>query len=82
MPRAATRISTSFICKQAKERDPKKREALLHQIQQLTIDRMMFAPIYDFRALMGVGPRVAKDTIGDIYLNPWPAYEDIEMKAS
>ena len=46
--------------KQAKERDPKKREAMLYQIQQLTIDRMMFAPVYDFRALMGVGPRVAK----------------------
>ncbi len=68
--------------KQAKERDPKKREEMLHKIQQLTIDRMMFAPVYDFRALMGVGPRVVKDTIGDIYLSPWPAYEDIEMKAS
>jgi len=67
---------------QAKERDPKKREALLDRIQQLTIDRMMFAPIYDFRALMGVGPRVVKHTIGDLYLNPWPAYEDVELKAS
>jgi hypothetical protein len=68
--------------KQARERDPKKREAMLHKIQQLTIDRMMFAPVYDFRALMGVGPRVVKDTIGDIYLSPWPAYEDIVLKAS
>ena len=67
---------------QAKERDPKKREAILYKIQQLTIDRMMFAPVYDFRALMGVGPRIAKDTIGDIYLDPWPAYEDVELKAS
>jgi peptide/nickel transport system substrate-binding protein len=67
---------------QAKERDRAKREALLHKIQQLTIDRMMFAPIYDFRALMGVGPRVVKHTVGDLYLNPWPAYEDIELKAS
>jgi peptide/nickel transport system substrate-binding protein len=66
---------------QAHERDPKKREALLNQIQQLTIDRMMFAPVYDFRALNGVGPRVAKDTIGDVYLDPWPEYEDIELKA-
>ena len=42
---------------QARERDVKKREALLHRIQQLTVDRVMFAPIMDFRALMGVGPR-------------------------
>jgi peptide/nickel transport system substrate-binding protein len=68
--------------KQAKERDPKKREAMLFQIQQMTIDRMMFAPVYDFRALMGIGPRIAKDTIGDVYLSPFPAYEDIELKAS
>ncbi len=35
---------------QARERDPRKREALLFRIQQLTIDRVMFAPIMDFRA--------------------------------
>ena len=64
------------------EVDPKKREAMLNQIQQITIDRVMFAPVYDFRALMGIGPRVVKHTIGDLYLNPWPAYEDVEMKAS
>jgi peptide/nickel transport system substrate-binding protein len=67
--------------KQARERDPKKREAMLFQIQQITIDRVMFAPVYDFRALMGIGPRIAKDTIGDVYLSPFPAYEDIELKA-
>jgi len=67
---------------QARERDPKKREAMLHKIQQLTIDRMMFAPVYDFRALMGIGARVAKHTVGDVYLSPFPAYEDIEVKAS
>jgi peptide/nickel transport system substrate-binding protein len=67
---------------QAGERDRKKREAILHQIQQLTIDRVMFAPVYDFAALMGVGPRIAKDTINDVYLSPFPEYEDIELKAS
>jgi peptide/nickel transport system substrate-binding protein len=67
---------------QAGERDPKKREATLDKIQQLTIDRMMFAPVYDFRALNGVGPRIAKDTIGDVYLDPFPEYEDIELKAA
>jgi len=28
-----------------------KREALLHKIQQLSIDRVMFAPIMDYRTL-------------------------------
>jgi peptide/nickel transport system substrate-binding protein len=65
---------------QAVERNTKKREELLHKIQQLTIDRVMFAPVYDFRALMGVGPRITKHTIGDVYLDPFPSYEDIEIK--
>ena len=55
---------------------------ILDKIQKLTIDRMMFAPVYDFRALNGIGPRIAKDTIGDVYLDPFPEYEDIELKVS
>ena len=65
---------------QARERDPKKREALLHKIQQLTIDRVMFAPVMDLRVLMGVGPRVAKHTITDIWMSPFPSYEDMTLK--
>ena len=67
---------------QSHERDEKKRAAILDQIQQLTIDRVMFAPVYDFRALNGVGPRIANSTIGDVYLDPFPEYEDIELKSS
>jgi peptide/nickel transport system substrate-binding protein len=65
---------------QARERDVKKREALLHRIQQLTIDRVMFAPIMDFRALMGVGPRVTEHTITWIHNSPFPSYEDVRVK--
>jgi peptide/nickel transport system substrate-binding protein len=65
---------------QARERDAGKREALLHRIQRLTIDRVMFAPIMDFRALLGVGPRVAEHTINSIPLMPFPAYEDMRLK--
>jgi peptide/nickel transport system substrate-binding protein len=65
---------------QARERDPRKREALLHKIQQLSIDRVMFAPVYDLRALMGVGPRVAKHTITDVWMSPFPSYEDVTLK--
>lgn len=69
-----------LFLKQANERDPDKREALLHQIQQLTIDRAMFAPIMDLRALVGVGPRVVEHQIHAIPLHPFPAYEDIVLK--
>jgi peptide/nickel transport system substrate-binding protein len=74
-------IDTLFL-QQAGERDHAKREAILHKIQQLTIDRAMFAPVYDFAALMGIGPRIAKDTINDVYLSPFPEYEDIELKGA
>ena len=65
---------------QARERDVKKREALLFKIQQLTIDRVMFAPIMDLRALMGVGPHIAKHTITDVWMSPFPSYEDVTLK--
>lgn len=65
---------------QARERDRAKREALLHRIQELTVERVMFAPIYDLRGLLGVGYRVAEHTINSIPLHPGPAYEDIRLK--
>jgi ABC-type transport system substrate-binding protein len=36
-----------LFLQQARERDTKKREALLHRIQELTIDRAMFAPVME-----------------------------------
>src|SRR5436189_247583 len=48
---------------QARERDPAKREAVLHRIQQLTVERVMFAPIWNTRVLIGVGPKVIDHTI-------------------
>ena len=65
---------------QAKERDRAKREALLHRIQQLTIERAMFAPIMDLRGLIGVGARVAEHTINSIPVHPYPAFEDVRLK--
>jgi peptide/nickel transport system substrate-binding protein len=65
---------------QAGERDRAKREALLYKIQQLTIDRVMYAPVMDLRALMGVGPRITKHTITDVWMSPFPSYEDVEIK--
>ena len=64
---------------QARERDPARRQALLYDIQQKTIDRVMFAPVMDLRALVGIGPRVAKHTIGDVWMSAYPSYEDVEL---
>jgi peptide/nickel transport system substrate-binding protein len=69
-----------MFLQQARERDVAKREAILHRIQQLTIDRVMYAPLMDLRALMGIGPRVAEHTINSIPVYPWPAYEDVRLK--
>ena len=65
---------------QVGERDRGKREAILFKIQQLTIDRAMYAPVMDLRALMGIGPRVTKHTITDVWMSPFPSYEDMEIK--
>jgi peptide/nickel transport system substrate-binding protein len=65
---------------QARERDPRKREALLYRIQQLTIDRVMFAPIMDLRALMGIGPRLSDHAINLVPMAMFPSWEDMRLK--
>jgi peptide/nickel transport system substrate-binding protein len=65
---------------QSRERDVAKREALLHKIQQLSIDRVMFAPLMDFRALMGIGPKMADHTINLVPMSAFPSYEDMRLK--
>jgi peptide/nickel transport system substrate-binding protein len=65
---------------QASERDVERREALLHRIQQLTIERAMYAPVMDLRTLNGIGPRIARHTITDVWMSPFPSYEDMELK--
>jgi peptide/nickel transport system substrate-binding protein len=66
---------------QAQERDRKRREAVLHQIQRLMHERVMHAPIFEPATLHGVGPRVEEPAIG---LNPLlyfaAPYEDIRLK--
>jgi peptide/nickel transport system substrate-binding protein len=66
---------------QSVERDHKKREALLHQIQWLVHERAMYAPLYELVWPNGVGPRVAEAGFGLIphffYTGP---YEDIRLR--
>ena len=66
---------------QAVETDRRRREALLHKIQQLMHERAMFAPIVEQAVLTGVGPRVAEvPTItGHPFISP---YEDLRLKGS
>jgi peptide/nickel transport system substrate-binding protein len=69
------------LCQQqAVERNRTRREALLHRIQQLSIERVMFAPIMDFRALVGLGPRIAEHALDRIPLHAFPAWEDVQLK--
>ena len=65
---------------QTRERDPKKREAILFRIQQLTIDRVMYGPIMDLRALFGIGPKIADSAMNIVPLTAFPSYEDIKLK--
>jgi peptide/nickel transport system substrate-binding protein len=66
---------------QAQERDRRKREALLHQIQRLMHERVMHAPIFEPATLHGVGPRVEEPAVG---LNPLlyfaAPYEDMRLR--
>ena len=66
--------------KQARKRYDGKREAVLHHIQQLTAERVMFAPIINLRAMMGVGSRVAEHAMNTIPLYPFPVPEDMRLK--
>jgi peptide/nickel transport system substrate-binding protein len=67
---------------QAGELDPKKREALLHRIQQLIHDKAMVLPIWQLALIQAHGPRVAESGLGLIADFPWSApYEDLRLKA-
>jgi peptide/nickel transport system substrate-binding protein len=66
---------------QAREMDVKKREAILHRIQQLMHDKVMFAPIVEPAFLNGYGPRVAEPGLGLIVGHLYSApYEDLRLK--
>ena len=66
---------------QARETDRKKREAILHEIQKIAYDRVMFAPIWEFAQLHGVGPRVEESGLGLIELHPFSSpYEDLRLR--
>ena len=70
-----------LIQEQAAERDRKRRETMLHRIQQLMHERAMFAPIWDIVTIHGHGPRVAEPALGLIASYPFSApYEEVRLK--
>ena len=66
---------------QASEVDHKRREAILHKIQQLVHERTVYAPIWQLAFLNGVGPRVGESGLGLIAGHAYSApYEDVTLK--
>jgi len=67
---------------QTVELDRKRREAILHEMQQLVYERTVFAPIWQLAFLNGVGPRVGESGFGLIARFPYTSpYEDITIKS-
>jgi len=67
--------------RQARETDVKKREALIHQIQEILRERVTHIPLYELAFIWGVGPRVEEPGINLIrsfaYSGP---LEDVKVK--
>ena len=80
-PTAAIPTSTRSTSSRRVETDRKKREAMLHQIQQLLHERVRFAPIFDYLWPSGIGPRVEEPALMLINPYPWSApLEEVRLK--
>ena len=67
--------------RQARETDVKKREVLIHQIQQILHDRVTHIPIYELAFTWGIGPRLEEPGISLIRGYAYSApYEDLKLK--
>jgi len=68
---------------QAHELDRAKREGMLFKIQQLMVERTIFAPIWQLAFINGVGPRVGESGFAGISLFPYTSpYEDITPRSA
>ena len=72
----------ALFLEQAAELDAKKREALLYKAQQLVIEHTIFAHLWQFGVIHGVGPRVGESGLGLITGHPYSTpYEDVTTKS-
>jgi peptide/nickel transport system substrate-binding protein len=72
----------ALFLKQAVELDYKRREAILHQMQQIVHEQAIYAPIWQLAFINGVGPRVAESGFGRIPGFPYTApFEELALKA-
>jgi peptide/nickel transport system substrate-binding protein len=70
-----------LFTQQAREPDRGKRQALLHRIQQIATERVLYIPLYMLSFHNGVGPRVQEPSLGRIALHYYTApFEDIRLK--
>ena len=68
---------------QAGELDRRRRETLLHKIQQLVHDKAMFVPIGQLAFITAHGPRLEESGLGLIPGHTYSApYEDLKLKPS
>ena len=71
-----------WYVQQAGERDRKKREALLHRIQQKLYDDARFIPIWELGFLCASGPRAAVSGLGLIPLFAYSGpYEEVRLQS-
>jgi peptide/nickel transport system substrate-binding protein len=72
----------AWYVQQAVERDRKKREALLHKIQQKLYDEARFIPIWELGFLCASGPRAAVSGLGLIPMFAYSGpYEDVQVRS-
>ena len=70
-----------LVREQAGEIDRAKREAILHRIQQLMHEKVMYAPLLELAIPGGYGPRVAESGIGLITnMSSSAPYEELRLK--
>jgi peptide/nickel transport system substrate-binding protein len=70
-----------LYARQARELDITKREAMVHQIQQIIRDKVTAIPLFEQAFIWGVGPRVAEAGDGRIPGFSYSApFEDLRLK--
>ena len=70
-----------LFAEQVNETNPRVRRQILHKIQELVHDKVMFAHLWELAFLNGAGPRVEESGLGLIAGHAYSApYEDLKLK--